>query len=61
MTLIRNTALALIVAAFAGPALADCDVAKGEKVYRDWVKHLRERAKIVLNPEVFPPVDGEPT
>lgn len=29
----RNTALALLVAALAGPALADCDVAKGEKVF----------------------------
>ena len=34
MSLLRSTTLALIVAAVAGSALADCDVKAGEKVYR---------------------------
>ncbi len=27
---------------------------KSEMVYRDWVKHLRDNAEVILNPEVFP-------
>ena len=34
MSTIRNSLLALVLATFAGPALADCDAEKGEKVFR---------------------------